>query len=250
MTGFPAPLPVDLSAPVGGGPELAHDPTFAAWDRQLSALRDTINLGIRVLNQAGAGLRELPGGSLEDLLVVPLAGDCTVIRANAVACHQVEDALAGYAAGCTALSLAVALRWRSRAAAAYLLRLEVHALAARGLGAMVGEGAVAFDEIADFCEALAVRVEGLVVELGETMARLVRRLLARVAGPAGWAALGAELALKGLDAVTDIVDDVRRVLALVDTLLELQESVGAWAEEQRDRLDLLLDLPGILPARA
>jgi len=47
---LPAPLPVDLSSPDGGGPERAHDPTFGVWDRGLSALRDPINLGIRVLN--------------------------------------------------------------------------------------------------------------------------------------------------------------------------------------------------------
>ena len=182
--------------------------------------------------------------------MVPLAGDHVAIRGNAVACHQVEDALGGYAAGCTALSVAVVSRWRGRAAAAYLVRLNAHALAARGLGDLVGEGAVVFDEVADFCEDLAVRVEGLVVELGEAMGRLARTLLTRVAGPAGWAAFGAEVALKGLDAFTDIVDDVRQVLATIDTLLELQATVGAWAEEQRDRLDLLLDLPGMLPAAA
>ena len=54
-----------------------------------------------------------------------------------------------------------------------------------------------------------MRVEELVVELGEAMGRLARTLLARVAGPAGWAAFGDEVALKGLDAFTDIVDDVR-----------------------------------------
>ena len=168
-----------------------------------------------------------------------------------MACHQVEDALAGYAAGCTVLSVAVVSRWRGRAAAAYLVRLNAHALSARGLGhTLVGEGAAIFDEIADFCEALAVRVEGLVVELGEAMTRLARTLLTRVAGPAGWAAFGVEVALKGLDAFTDIVDDVRKVLATIDTLLELQATVGMSAEEQRDRLDLLLDLPGLLPVAA
>ncbi len=245
-----APLPVDLAPPDGDGAERGHDPMFGAWDRGFSALRDTINLGIRVLNEVGAGLRELPDGSLEELLVVPLAGDYAAIRGNAVACHQVEDALGGYAAGCTALSVAVVTRWRGRAAAAYLLRLNAHALAARGLGDLIGEGAVVFDEVADFCEDLAVRVEGLVVELGEAMGRLARKLLTRVAGPAGWAAFGIEVALKGLDAFTDIIDDVRRVLATIDTLLELQATVGAWAEEQRDRLDLLLDLPGMLPVAA
>jgi hypothetical protein len=247
--GLPAPLPVDLSEP-GGGAERAHDPTFGAWDRGFDALRDTINLGIRAINEVGAGLRELPHDSLEDLLVVPLSGDYATIRANAVACHQVEDALAGYAAGCTALSLAAAIRWRGRAALAYLVRLDAHALAARGIGRLVGEGAVVFDEVADFCEDLAVRVEELVVELGETMGRLARKLLSRVAGPAGWATFAAELAFKGLDAVTDIVDDVQRVLAIIDTLQELQDTVRDWAEEQRARLDLLLDLPGMLPVAA
>lgn len=242
------PTPLWLDPPPEGEPVLRHDPAFVAWDRGLSAARDVVNLGIRALNQAGAGLDELPDGSLEELLVVPLTGDHQVIRQNAVACHQVAEALGTWTSNLGRLALAVDPRWSGRAASAYLLRLGACSAAARALGELVGEGAVIFDEVAEFSERLAVEVEELVVELGETLARLTRKLLARVAGPGGWALLGAELVTQGLDAVADILDDVRRVLALIDTLLGLQESVAQWAQAQRERLQVLRGLQDLVRA--
>jgi len=50
--------------------------------------------------------------------------------------------------------------------------------------------------------------------------------------------------------VTDIVEDAQRVRALIDTLQDRQETVRGRAEEQRERLDLLADLPGMLPVAA
>lgn len=240
--------PLDLEPPREGDPVLRHDPTFVAWDRGLSAARDVVNLGIRALNQAGAGLAELPDGSLEELLVQPLTGEHQVIRQNAEACHQVEEALAVWVGNLGRLALAVDPRWGGRAATAYLLRVGGYAAVGRALGQLVGEGAAIFDEIAEFSERLAVEVEGLVVELAETLARLARRLLARVGGPGGWALLAAELATRGLDAVADIIDDVRKALSLIDTLLRLQETVAEWAATQRERLLLLRGLPDLVRA--
>lgn len=248
VTGRPGlldPDPVDLPEPATGGRELRHDAGFVALDAGLSALRDTINLGIGALNQAGVGLPRLPEGSLEELLVLPLTGDYRRIRQNAEATHQVERALATYAGNVHRLSLAVDPRWGGQAASSYLLRVTAHGLAARGLAELVGEGSVVFDTIADYSERLGIEVEELVAELAERGRRVVRRLLTRVAGPAGWGVFALEVATQGLDAVTDIVDDIRRILEIVDRLLALKEEVAAWVEEQRALLEVLLGLPDV-----
>ena len=239
------PTQLDLAAPELGESVLRHDATFKAWDAGLGGLRDTVNLGIDALNQVGAGLRKLPEGDLTDYLVAPLTGDYREIRQNAEACGQVRDALSTYADDCRALSVQVQLVWSGAAGVACLFRLQAHGLVAEELGLLVGRGAVVFEEIAEFSERLAVEVEELVVELGEALGRAARKLLSRVAGPAGWAAFGLDLALNGLDAVTDIIDDIRLVLDHIDQLLALQDTVRAWVEEQRTRLEILRELPAI-----
>jgi hypothetical protein len=234
--------PLDLTAPGLGGHTRRHDAGFEALDATLCRIRDTVNLGIEALNQAGLGLRKLPEGSLEELLVVPLTGDYRRIRQNAAATGQVRDALGTYADNAHLLSVAVSPRWDGQAAAAFLLRVNGHALAARGLGLLVAEAAPLFDLVADGSERLAIEVEELVMELVERGERVVRKLLSRVAGPVGWATWAAELAIKGFDAVTDIIEDIERVLWIIDRLLEMKGEVVAWVEEQRERLSILLEL--------
>lgn len=210
-----------------------HDPTFVAWDRSLSALRDTANVGIRALNQVGASLEELPEGSLEEVLVLPLTGDPSAIRGNAAACHDAETALAAWSGQLVHLSVEVAATWRGCAATAFLVRLDATAVAGAALAALVGQGARVFDAIAELSEHLALEVERLVVALGEALRRLAARLVTQVAGPLGWAVL---------------VDDVRRVSSLIAELHELQELTRDWVGEQRARLEVLLDLPRLLVA--
>lgn len=234
--------PLDLGEPDLGGHTRSHDAEFEALDATLCRIRDTVNLGIDALNHAGLGLRKLPEGSLEELLVMPLTGDYRRIRQNADATGQVRDALRTYSENAARLAVAAEPRWGGEAAAGFLLRLGGHALAARGLGLLVAEAAPLFELVADHSERLAIEVEELVMELVERGERVVRRLLARIAGPAGWAAWAAELAVKGLDAVTDIVDDVERILWIVDRLLEMKGEVADWVEQQREQLSLLLQL--------
>ncbi|MEV7430391.1 MULTISPECIES: WXG100 family type VII secretion target [unclassified Nocardioides] len=231
-----------LVDPEPGAAQLRHDTTFQLWDASISALRDVVNTGIRVLNQVGAGLPLLPEGSLEELLVQPLTGDYGAIRQNAAACHQVADALGTWTANLVRVGATVDPRWDGLAGTAFTARLGVQAVTARGLAEVVRRGSALLEEIADVSERLGVRVEELLVDLGKAIARLARRLLTRVGGPAGWATFAGELALKGLDAVTDIVDDVRRVLGLVDTVVALHRTVADWADVQRDRLAVFGEL--------
>ncbi len=249
VTGRPGlltPEDLDLSAPERGDRLLQHDPEFVALDAGLSRARDTVNLGIRALNELGAGLRELPEGSLEELLIQPLTGDYPAIRQNAEACHQVAAAMATYADNVHRLSLAVDPRWGGRAATSYLLRLNVHGLAARGLGMVVDQGAVVFDEVAETSERLTIEVEGMVVELAEIVGRLARKILTRVAGPLGWGVFAAELATQGWDAFLDIVHDVERVVEIIDFLLQLQADLTNLVAEWQEGLDLLRGLPDLL----
>lgn len=245
LTGRPGLLDADdlpLAPPALGERRLRHDADFVALDRTFDAIRDVVNHGIDVLNELGCGLRRLPEESLEELVVLPLTGDYRRIRQNADAVAQVDAALAVYAHNVARLGIATDPRWGGEAAASYLLRLGRHAAAARGAGELLTLAVPAFGEVADLSERLAIEVEELVVELVEKGRRLVVRLLTRAAGPAGWAVFAADVALHGLDAVTDLVDDARRIVAIIDRLLEMKGEVADWVAEQRARLAVLRDI--------
>lgn len=243
--GVPHLTDVRLPVPARGEAALAHDATFVAWDRTFSALRDVANWGIDALNHAGAGLPRLPEQSLEELLVLPLSGDYGAIRQNATACRDVRDAVHTWGDNVVRLGMGLDPSWDGLSAAAFFVRLQALGLVARGFGELVGAGTAVFEEVAVVAERLGVRVERLLVELGKALGRLAARLLSKV-GPAGWAAFAAELLVKGLDAVTDIVEDVRFVVGLVELLLDLRDTVRDWVAEQRERLELFAALPGLV----
>lgn len=243
------PEPLELPEPAPGAPTLVHDADFRALDATFGTVRDVVNLGIDALNDLGFGLRRLPEESLEELLVLPLSGDHHRIRQNADAVRHVETALIQYAASTARLAVAADPRWGGDAAAAYLLRLGAHAGVARGCAEVVTAAIPVLGELAEVAERTAVEVEELVVELVEKGRRLMTRLLARVAGPLGWGVLAADVALHGIDAVTDLVDDARRLLAIIDRLTEMKGDLSAWVEEQRERLALLREVGDVARAR-
>ncbi len=245
MSGLLSAEPLDLPEPALGEDALVHDADFRVLDEGFDKVRDVVNRGIDALNELGFGLRRLPEESLTELVVLPLSGDHRRIRQNADAVRHVEAALVQYAASTARLAVAADPRWGGDAAAAYLLRLGVHAGVARGCAEVVTVAIPVLEEIAEVAERTAVEVEELVVELVEKGRRLVARLLARVAGPLGWGVLAADVALHGVDAVTDLVDDARRLLAIIDRLLEMKGEVTAWVDVQRERLELLRDLGGV-----
>lgn len=244
------PVRADLGVPEAHDRALDHDATFTAWDHTFSTLRDAVNHGIRLLNHAGAGLRELPGESLEELLVLPLTGDYGRIRQNADACGRVRLALDTWGGNFARISLGLDPRWDGMAAAAFFARMQAYDLLARALGEVVGRGAAVFEEIATVSEAIGVVVERVIVALGRLLARLARKVLEKVAGPAGWTAFAVELATKGLHAMTEIVEDVELVLSLIAAARDLRDTVREWAEVQRQRLGLFAELPALVRGAA
>ena len=245
MSGLLAPEPLELPEPALGEAELLHDADFRALDATFGRIRDVVNLGIDAFNDLGLGLRRLPEGSLEELLVLPLSGDHHRIRQNADAVRYVETALVQYAASTARLAVAADPRWGGDAAAAYLVRLGVHAGVARGCAEVVTAAIPVLREVAEVAERTAIEVEELVVELVDRGRRLMARLLARVAGPLGWGVLATDVALHGLDAVTDLVDDARRLLAIIDRLTEMKGELSAWVEVQSGRLELLREVAAV-----
>lgn len=243
---LPTLEPLRLERPRRGEATLTHDATFTACNEALTTMRDVVNHGIDAINQAGAGLPRLPEGDLYDLLIAPLVGDHATIQQNTAACLDVRDALHTWGDNILRISVAVEPSWGGQAATAYLLRVNALGLAGRAVGETVRVGAIVFEEIAAFSERIGIQVEHLVVELGRTLLRLARRLLSKVSGPAGWAAFAAELIMKGLDAITDIINDVKLVLKLVDTLREVYDAVVDWVQETQHRLEVFRGLPSLV----
>ena len=231
--------PLVLAPPQEGRAELEHDGAFGTWDMAFSVLRTTVNTGVDALNRLGAGLPRLPEGSLEELLVEPLTGDYRAIRANAAACHEVRDGCLHVAGQLARVGVRTGQQWQGLAGAAFVLRTEACAAGTAAVGTLVRHGSVVLDEVADLSEQLGIRVERLVVRLGQLMASLVRKILARVAGPVGAAVLAADVLTQGLGAVTDIIDDIVTVVAMVQDLLALRDEARAWCEQQEERLRVL-----------
>lgn len=249
MSGLPAPQPLELPEPSLGESAFVHDARFRAMDATFGTVRDVVNLGVDALNDLGFGLRRLPEESLEELLVLPLSGDHHRIRQNADAVRHVEAALVQYAASTARLAVAADPRWGGDAAAAYLLRLGMHAGVARGCAEVVTAAIPVLVEVAEVAERTAVEVEELVAELVEKGRRLMARLLARVAGPLGWGVLAADVALHGIEAVSDLVDDTRRLLAIIDRLTEMKGELAGWVEVQQGRLEVLREVGDVARAR-
>lgn len=237
--------PVSLPTPDGGGQTMRHDAEFERIDGVLCEIRDTVNRGIGILEQVGINIRRLPEGSLEELLVRPLTGDYVAIRQNAAAAHVFRDGLSVYGGNVVRLSLAVNPMWGGQAAGSFLVRLGGQAAVARSLGEIVARGSFVFDELADFSERITIRVEDLVAELMERGGRVLEKLVTRVFGP-GVARLVVDVALNGFDIFTDIIEDIERILAIIDDLMSMRDEVSAWVAEQRERLDLLMELRDVV----
>jgi len=231
-----------LAAPAQGDQVLHHAAAFTAWDNTFDAVRDTVNFGIHQLNHFGAGLRPLPGESLEQLLVQPLSGDPARIRQNAEACRSLADALAGWSSNLGALALRVNPVWDGVAGAAYLHKLGKYSLAARGAGALIRHGAVVLDDLALFSERVAVRVEELWVRLVHALERLAARVAAKLAGVAGLVSTVLDVATHGVGVVTEIIDDIELVISLIDQIKGLFTEVRTFVDDVERRLASLGEL--------
>lgn len=235
LTGEVLVTPLDLAPPSPGADVLRHDAAFETWDATFCLTRDAVNLGLGLLAELGLHLPRLPEESLRQLIIAPVVGDCGVIRANAEAARGSAAAAESLAASGARVLAAGSARWWGEASAAWALGSAAVIARTTVCGQALRAGAVLLEEIAEVCERLTITVEHGVVALGRALMRLAARLAARVT-PAGWAVLAAEVAVRGIAAVTDIVRDVELVLHLLHDLLALRATVTAWVEARSSDL--------------
>lgn len=236
----------DLAAPPERGGTLRHDADFEAWEGAVEGAREVVNRMVGVLGGLGVHLPALPEVGLRTLLVDPLVGDLTAVRATADSCVVTRDALRRVALNLGIIGAWSVPVWEGRAAEAFRAALVVRAVRVEAFAELVGAGWYVLDEIAGVMEHVQVEVEAAVAELGEVLLRVVARILSRVSSPVGWGVFALEFGLKGLDAVTDIVDDLRRVWEIIDALIARQEEVAAWAQTQQERLDAVLSVAAMV----
>lgn len=245
-------LPVTdrLVAPEPGPDRLDHVEDFERWDEVFCGARDTINKVVDLINDLAGTvgnplpclpLPRLPDGTLGDYLVKPLAGDYGRIRANANACEIADRAMRVWSSNFAILAAgATPLHWDGAAKAAYVGKVAGFALLARGVGAVVAQGAIVFDAIALGSEAIAVEVERLVVALGKVLYRLAKTIAKRFSGLLGLAQLGYDVLKDGFGVITDVVDDIELAVRLITECRELIERAKAWVAVQQERLGVLL----------
>lgn len=235
-----------LVEPALGEETLHHDADFVAWDDAFDAVRDTVNFGIRQLNHVGAGLPLLPEESLEELLVQPLAGDCAQIRQNADAARIAARAFGHWSGQVGLLSVQVAPIWGGEAGVALAGSVGGYAIAAGGADLLLAGGAAALELLATFSERIAVTVERALVRLGQVLRRLAVRVAEKLAGLAGAVKLLVDVVSDGLGALTDIIDDIRLVLDLVEEVRSLFDEVRTFVSDIEGRLRPLLGVPDLI----
>lgn len=235
-----------LVEPALGEETLHHDADFVAWDDAFDAVRDTVNFGIRQLNHVGAGLPLLPEESLEELLVQPLAGDCAQIRQNAHAARIAARAFGHWSGQVGLLSVQVAPIWGGEAGVALAGSVGGYAIAAGGADLLLAGGAAALELLATFSERIAITVERALVRLGQVLRRLAVRVAEKLAGLAGAVKLLVDVVSDGLGALTDIIDDIRLVLDLVEEVRSLFDEVRTFVSDIEGRLRPLLGVPDLI----
>lgn len=237
-----------LREPRLGEATLHHDPTFSAWDDTFDRVRDAVNLGIRQLNHLGAGLPTLPEESLEELLVQPLSGDCSLIRQNADAARVLAHAFGEWSRNVAGLGLRVPPVWEGEAATGCLIQLGCYATAAAGADLTIGQAATVFEVLAHFSERIAITVERALVRLGQVLQRLAVRVAEKLAGAAGVAKLAFDVINHGLGAVTGIIDDIELVISLIGEIRGLFDEVRTYVDDVERQLQPLFGLPDLLRA--
>lgn len=237
-----------LPEPQLGGHELRHDRGFEAIDATFDTIRDTVNFGIRQLNHLpGCDLPTITDESLEELVVQPLTGDYPRLRQGADACRIAARALAGWSVDVGAVPLRTRPAWEGASAQAFVRAAGETALAADGAASALRVGAMVFEELADFAEFLAVRAEHLLDELWRALERLAKRVLERLAGPVGVAAVVVDVLRHGADVVTDLIGDVHTVIELVEGARDLVQWARGRVEELAHQLRSLTELRALLP---
>lgn len=242
-----------LVTPSAGGQQYAddHNSTFTEIDGTWDSIRDEINGKIDWLNGLPLPdfvptVQRLPETSLEEWVILPLSGDYRAIQANAEACRHADAAFGVWGENFVAIATGMFGEWEGEAALAFQAHLALFGKAMTAVGAVVGWGSEAFDVIAKFSEQLAIRVENIVVKLAQKLIALLEKVIKKSAGFWGFLATAFEVITEGTHVVTDIIEDVQEVIDLIYACVDLIDTIEAWAEEVRTKLEQLHEVVDVV----
>jgi hypothetical protein len=250
------PIKEAMGEPEAGGETMSHDSRFDAAAEAWETARDTINDGIDLLNNIGAGITPLSDKSLRDYIVYPLAADYTAIRRNADACKRMKTGFDTWGHNFGQLAAKTPQSIRGETGVAVMAVFKSFDVCMGGVGDAISLGSLAFDGIARVSERIAVEVEKALVLLGTKITKLASKVGTRVIPFAGELImafnaikdlLGGDSPLKQFQ---DILDDIETVRKIIEDCFNLADTIKEWAQVQAHRLDTfhdVLDTLGGLP---
>jgi hypothetical protein len=225
-----------LDAPEAGKAKLKHDSKWTKTTQTWDSTRDWINDAIDTINNLGVSLPKLSTKSLDEFIIYPLSGNYELLRTNANACGNLDSGFTDWSdnfarlAGKTTVTMGT-----SSTATNFSAHLLLYSAVMRAVGKGVGKGSVIFDQIATMSETIAVRVEKALIKCVEKLAKLVAKLSSKLSW-FGWVIFAKDVVNRGMAAVTDIYDDIQDCITIIDTCLELSETIKAWAQTVADNL--------------
>ncbi|MBM0124059.1 hypothetical protein [Pimelobacter simplex] len=248
-------LPLDAPAEQSRGK--GHDPAFITASETFDSVRDACNGAIDWVNGVAEGvglgrpIPSLPTTSLDQYVVYPLSGDYLRIKQNAEACRTFGTAMKTWGHNFGVLGLNQVLVIGGEVGVTMGAQLGLYDLAVQGMGGVVSKGSAVFDYVARISERIAIRVEKALVELGERLLRLSSKLLRWGRGYWGALMLAKDLAEKGIDAITEVIDDAKYVIEAINACFELKDAVEEWCRTQGERIKAfkeILDFVKALPS--
>ncbi|GAA4672525.1 hypothetical protein [Nocardioides nanhaiensis] len=227
--------------------QLNHNEQWESLSGGYDSLRDTINTGIDRINSLGVvSIDRLPETSLDEFVVYPLSGDYLAIGGNANACNQVQTDMSTWGMNFTLVSGEVTLALQGQVEASLIAHINAYNAVMQAIGLVVGAGSEVFDSIALVSERIAVQVENALVTMLRILGRVSAKIATRVLGWFGWAMLAKDIIERGAEAITDIVDDVRTCIEIIQACFDLKDAIEAWAEEQAQRLETFQEIQDLM----
>ncbi|MAS55514.1 MAG: hypothetical protein OSB43_02290 [Nocardioides sp.] len=240
-----------LKAPGEGSKTIPHNKEWESITDGFDALRDTINSGIDKINSLGVvSVDRLTEKSLDEFVVYPLSGNYLKIQGNAEACDNVDNAMTEWSGNFSRISGKSLAAMGGDVGASLVAHLELYHLVMRGVGEIVGLGSKVFDAIAKMSEKIAVSVENALVTMAKILLRVSTKIVSRVLSYFGWLLLAKDIVTKGTAAITDIVDDVKLCIEIIQACFALKDAIEEWAEscaEQLEAFEEMVTLVSQLP---
>ncbi len=220
---------------------------WKTWDNLFQTIRDTINEFIEVANLVpGIDLEQLPGGSLNDLVIKPFTGDWDRIRMNGEACKILKEGVRGLSKNTLAIPIDMERHWSGKAAFAFSGVAIAFGVIMDRVANVLAKGQLVYEKIGEVSRKIGQTAIKVIVALGKLLGRLVGKIAQRFASWIGWVKTTAEVIAHGLEPVMDIYNGVKRVVDLVQHILELKTRVEEYVDRMTKALEVFENIPNVV----